>query len=88
MDLENQLEKKLIQKIGIKVNIKLKMPHLNIKPLARKRIFVQTPFSHATIKLEQKVHAAKPLSFSLHFLLRRDQNHYSNLTSKITKICE
>ena len=24
------------------------------KPLARKRIFVQTPFSHSTLKLEQK----------------------------------
>ena len=32
--------------------------------------------------------AAKPLAFSLHFLFRRDQNHYSNLTSKIMKRCE
>ena len=31
----------------------------------------------------KKFHAAKPLAFSLHFLFRRDQNHYSNLTSKI-----
>ena len=30
----------------------------------------------------KKIHAAKPLAFSLHFLFRRDQNHYSNLTSK------
>ena len=36
----------------------------------------------------KKIHAAKPLAFSLHFLFRRDQNHYSNLTSKIMKICE
>ena len=36
----------------------------------------------------KKFHTAKPLAFSLHFLLRRDQNHYSNLTSKIMKICE
>ena len=35
-----------------------------------------------------KIHAAKPLAFSLHFLFRRDQNHYSNLTSKIMKMCE
>ena len=34
----------------------------------------------------KKFHAAKPLAFSLHFLFRRDQNHYSNLTSKITKM--
>ena len=34
----------------------------------------------------KKFHAAKPpLAFSLHFLYRRDQNHYSNLTSKIMK---
>ena len=59
------------------------------KPLARKRIFVQTPFSHSTLNLERKkIHAAKPLAFSLHFLFRRDQNHYSNLTSKIMKMCE
>ena len=36
----------------------------------------------------KKIHAAKPLAFSLHFLFRRDQNHHSNLTSKIMKICE
>ena len=36
----------------------------------------------------KKFHAAKPHAFSLHFLFRRDQNHYSNLTSKIMKICE
>ena len=33
-------------------------------------------------------HAAKPLAFSLNFLFRRDQNHYSNLTSKIMKMCK
>ena len=36
----------------------------------------------------KKFHAAKPLAFSLHFLFRRDQNHHSNLTSKIMKMCE
>ena len=36
----------------------------------------------------KKIHAAKPLAFSLHFLFRRDQNHYSNLTSKVMKMCE
>ena len=39
-------------------------------------------------KIRVKFHAAKPLAFSLHFLFRRDQNHYSNLTSKIMKMCE
>ena len=36
----------------------------------------------------KKFQAAKPLAVSLHFLFRRDQNHYSNLTSKIMKMCE
>ena len=36
----------------------------------------------------KKIHAAKPLAFLLHFLFRRDQNHHSNLTSKIMKMCE
>ena len=36
----------------------------------------------------KKIHAAKPLAFSLFFLFRRDQNHHSNLTSKIMKMCE
>ena len=36
----------------------------------------------------KKFHAAKPLVFSLYFLFRRDQNHHSNLTSKIMKMCE
>ena len=36
----------------------------------------------------KKFHAPKPLAFSLHFLFRRDQNHYSNLTSKIMKMSE
>ena len=37
-----------------KVNIKVKMPNVNKKPLARQRIFVQTPFSHFILSLEQK----------------------------------
>ena len=36
----------------------------------------------------KKFYAAKPLAFSLQVLFRRDQNHYSNLTSKIMKMCE
>ena len=36
----------------------------------------------------KKIDAAKLLAFLLHFLFRRDQNPYSNLTSKIMKMCE
>ena len=85
MDWENNLEKIQSKKLKIKV----KLPHVNKKQVSRKRIFVQTPFSHSTLKLERKkFYTAKPLAFSLHFLFRRDQNHYSNLTSKIIKMCE
>ena len=37
---------------------------------------------------ESNFHAAKPLGFLLYVLLRHDQNHYSNMTSKIMKMCE
>ena len=67
----------------------MKLPHVNKNPLARNRIFVQTPFSHSTLYLERKkFHTAKPLAFSLQFLFRIDQNHYSNLTSETMKMCE
>ena len=42
------------QKIEKTEKIKAKLPHVNKKPLARKRIFVQTPFSHSTLYLERK----------------------------------
>ena len=71
------------KKFKKRVKIKVKFPHVNKKPLAKERIFFQTPFSHSTLKLD---HTAKPLAFSLHFLLRRDQNHYSNCTSKIENV--
>ena len=54
MDWENHLEKNPIQKIEKTEKIKVKLPHVNKKPLVRKRIFVQTPFSHSTLNLERK----------------------------------
>ena len=54
MDWENHLEKNWIQKIEKTVKIKVKLPHVKKKPLARKLIFVQTPFSHSNLKLERK----------------------------------
>ena len=55
MDWENNLEKKPDpKKIEKTVKIEVKLPHVNKKPLARKRIFVQTPLSHSTLKLERK----------------------------------
>ena len=78
-----------IQKIEKTVKIRVNLPHMNKKPLPRNRIFVQTPFSHSTLKLERKKITPQNHSlFLLHFLFRRDRNHYSNLTSKIMKMCE
>ena len=66
----------------------MKLPHVNKKPVARKRILAQTPFFLYLKIRAEKFHAAKPLAFLLHFPFRRYQNHYSNLTSKIMKMCE
>ena len=52
--LENRLEKNPIQKTEKTVKIKVKLPHVNKKPLARKRNFVQTPFSHSNLNLKRK----------------------------------
>ena len=54
MDWENHLEKNPIRKIEKTEKIKAKSPHVNKKPLARNRIFVQTPFSHSTLNLERE----------------------------------
>ena len=74
------------------LKMKVKLPHVNKKQLARKRNFVQTPFSHSTLKLGPKISRRKTTRFFASFRLRhmfwRDHNHYSNLTSKVMKICE
>ena len=53
MNWENHLEENPIQKIEKRVKIEVKLPHVNKKPLARNRIFVQAPFSHSALKLER-----------------------------------
>ena len=88
MDWENHLEKNPIQKIE-KVQITVKLPHVNIKTTSQKANFCSNTIFALYFKFgAKKFHATKPLAFSLHFLFRRDQNHYSNLTSKIMKMCE
>ena len=87
--INNKWIGKTIEKIQTKnrrklTKIKVKLPNVSRKPPARKQIFVQTPFSHTTLNLEKRIHSANH-SLSFHFLFRRDQNHYSNLTSKIMK---
>ena len=89
MDWETYLEKNPIQKIEKTVKIRVKLPHENKKTTTEKpNLCSNTVFSLYFKIRAKKIHAAKPLAFSLHFLFRRDQNHYSNLTSKIMKMCE
>ena len=72
-----------IQKIEKTVKINVKLPHMNKKTTSEKANFCSNTVFSLYFKFRaKKIHAAKPLAFSLHFLFRRDQNHYSNLTSK------
>ena len=88
MDWENHIEKNPIQNEKT-VKIRVKMPHVNKKTTTEKPNFCSNTVVSLYFKIRaKKIHAAKPLAFSLHFLFRRDQNHYSKLTSKIMKMCE
>ena len=89
--LGKQFRKKSDPKNRKTAKIKVKLPHLNKKPLARKQIFAHSSFSHFSLHIRirmKKVRAAKPIAFSLHFLFRHDQNHRFNLISKFMKMCE
>ena len=89
MDCENHLEKKLIQKIEKNIKNRSEITTCEQKTTSEKAHFCPNTVCSLCFKIRaKKFHAAKPLAFSLHFLFRRDQNHYSNLTSKIMKMCE
>ena len=64
MDSKNHLEKKSDPKNKKTVQIEVKLPHVNKQPLARKRIIVQTRFSHSTLKLERKNFTPQNTRFS------------------------
>ena len=88
MDWENYLEKNPIQKIE---NSKSQSENSTCEQKTTIEIanFSSNTVSSLYLKIRaKKIHAAKPLAFSLHFLFWRDQNHCSNLTSKIMKMCE
>ena len=90
MDCENNLEKKSDQKNRKKNrNHRSEIAACEQKTTSEKANFCSnTAFSLYFKFRAKKIHAAKPLAFSLNFLFRRDQNHFSNLTSKIMKMCE
>ena len=74
MDWENHLEKKSDQKTGKTVKNQSEIAACEQKTTSEKANFC----SNTVFSL---------YSTSLHFLFRRDQNHFSNLTSKM-KMCE
>ena len=59
------------------------------KITSEKAIFcLNTVFSLYFKFRARKIYATKALNLSRHFLFQRDQNHYSNMISKVMKICE
>ena len=53
-----------------------------------RRIFVQTLFSHSAFKIRVKKMLARKQFGFFRSTSCLDQNHYSNLASKIMKMCE
>ena len=89
MDWENHLEKDPIQKSKKNSKNQSEIAVCEQKTTTEKSNFCSNTIFSLYFKIRaKKIHAAKPLVFSLHFLFRRDQNHHSNLTSKIMKMCE
>ena len=89
MDWENHLEKKSDPKNRKNIKNQSEIAACEQKTTSEKANFCSNTVFSLYFKIRaKKIHAAKPLAFSLHFLFRRDQNHYSNLTSKIMKMCE
>ena len=89
----SELGKSFLKKSDLKnkekQKIQVELPHVIKKTISEKPNFCSNTVFSLYFEIRAKnFHAAKPLAFSLHFLSRCDQNHYSNLTSKIMKMCE
>ena len=89
MDWKNHLEKKPDPKKLKNSKNQSEIATCEQKTTSEKANFCSNTLFSLYFKLRAKIfHAVKPLAFSLHFLFRRDQNHYTNLTSKIMRMCE
>ena len=89
MDWKNHLEKKSDPKNRKNSKNQSEIAACEQKTTSEKANFCSNTVFSLYFKFgAKKFHAAKPLAFSLHFLFRREQNHSSNLTSKIMKMCE
>ena len=85
MDWENHLENS-IQKIEKNIKNQSEIAACEQKTTTEKPNFCSNAIFALYFKIRaKKIHAAKPLAFSLHFLFRRDQNHYSNWLQKSWK---
>ena len=89
MDWEKHLEKNPIKKIEKNSKNQNEIAACEQKTTTEKANFCSNAV-FSILKLERKKFTLQnhSLAFSLHFLFRRDQNHHSNLTSKIMKMCE
>ena len=87
MDWENHLEKKPIQKIKKTVKNQSEIAACEQKTSEKANSCSNTVFSLNYKIRAKKCQAPKQFTFLLHFLFRRDQNRYSNLISKIMKMC-
>ena len=89
MDWENPLEQNPIKKIEKNRKNPSEIAACEQKTTSEKENFCSDTVFSLYFKIRaKKFHAAKPLVYSLQLLFRCDQNHCSNLTSKIMKICE
>ena len=89
MDWENHLEKSRSEKSKKNRKNQSEIAACEQKTTTEKTNFCSNTIFSLYFKIRaKKIHAAKQLAFSLHFLFRPDQNHHSNLTSKIMKMCE
>ena len=70
------------------LTINIKMPHVRYMTTREEANFCSNTFLLYSKTRLKKFQAAKPLAFLLQFLFRREQNHYSKLTSKIMKMCD
>ena len=88
MDWENHLEKKSDPRNRKNSKNQSEIAACEQKTSEKANFCSNTVFSLYFKFRAKKFHSAKALAFSLLFLFRRDQNQYSNLTSKIMKMCE
>ena len=83
MDWKTHLEKNPLEKIENNSKNQSEISACEQKTTSEKANFFSNPVFSLYFKIRaKKIHAAKPLAFSLHFLFRRDQNHHSILQHK------